>query len=149
MTSWERSRFIPWTHLNNVSAPEYESSKEHVYRSLNREASKEKEASTHKISGGADEFVPPEVLSKKKGLLKGVEYNTPDLLRAVAFGGCIGSITGAVFGFMDGMRTAGESTILKNASNICPICRSTYKIRFFITIKLIKYNTLIYDQRVS
>ena len=118
MTSWERSRFIPWTHLNNVSAPEYESSKEHVYRSLNREASKEKEASTQKGNGGADEFVPPEVLSKKKGLLKGVEYNTPDLLRAVAFGACIGSITGAVFGFMDGMRTAGESTILKNASNM-------------------------------
>jgi len=123
MTSWERSRFIPWTHVSNVSAPEYETSKEHVYRSLNKEASKEKEQQTssslQRRKGEQNEFVPPEVQSQKKGkgLFKGVDYETPDLLRSMAFGGCIGSITGAVFGFMDGMRTAGESAILKNASN--------------------------------
>ena len=33
-------------------------------------------------------------------------------------GGCIGAITGSVFGFMDGMRTAQENAIIKNASNM-------------------------------
>jgi hypothetical protein len=29
-----------------------------------------------------------------------------------------GAITGSVFGFMDGLRTAGESKVLQNASNM-------------------------------
>lgn len=41
-----------------------------------------------------------------------------DLLRQAALGGCIGTITGSVFGFMDGMRTAGESSVLQKASNV-------------------------------
>ena len=36
----------------------------------------------------------------------------------LAVGGCIGAITGTVFGFMDGMRTAQENPIIKNASNM-------------------------------
>jgi len=118
MTSWDRSRFIPWSRLQDVSAPEYENAKEHLYRKLNKEAAKEKEALSGNIQQGSNEFVPPEVQKKKSGLLRGVDYNTPDLIRSMAFGGSIGSITGAVFGFMDGMRTAGESPILKKASNM-------------------------------
>lgn len=127
MTSWDRSRFIPWTRIGDVSGPEYDSAKERVYRSLNKEATKEKER-TEAIKNGTLQsnensgFVPPEVQAeterKKKGMLKGVEYSTPDLLRSVAFGASIGSITGAVFGFMDGMRSAGDSPILKKASNM-------------------------------
>ena len=45
-----------------------------------------------------------------------VPFDTGDLLKMAAFGGTIGSITGAVFGFMDGMRTAGESVVLQKAS---------------------------------
>ena len=41
MTSWDRSRFIPWSRLQDVSAPEYENAKEHLYRKLNKEAAKE------------------------------------------------------------------------------------------------------------
>ena len=40
------------------------------------------------------------------------------LVRQAAFGGCLGAITGGVFGFMDGMRTAGQSPILQKASNM-------------------------------
>lgn len=40
------------------------------------------------------------------------------MFKQMAFGACIGGITGSVFGFMDGMRTAGESPVLKNASNM-------------------------------
>eukprot|EP01083_Nonionella_stella_P095855 269241_1 len=145
MSSWERSRYIPWSRIPDVTGTEYDSSKERVYRLLAKEASQEKARLENKqngieetstVGGGsgsaAGGFVPPEmqdqsgsgsgvagtITTKKKGLLQGVDYNTPDLLRSVAFGSCIGAITGAVFGFMDGMRSVQESAILKNTSNM-------------------------------
>mmetsp|Transcript_4228 Transcript_4228/g.6189 ORF Transcript_4228/g.6189 Transcript_4228/m.6189 type:complete len:226 (+) Transcript_4228:119-796(+) len=141
MSSWERSRYIPWSRIPDVTGTEYDSSKERVYRLLTKEANEEKARLENKqkgieetttVGGGsaAGGFVPPEmqvqsgsgaagtIITKKKGLLQGVEYNTPDLMRSVAFGACIGSITGAVFGFMDGMRAVQESAILKNTSNM-------------------------------
>mmetsp|Transcript_18610 Transcript_18610/g.27913 ORF Transcript_18610/g.27913 Transcript_18610/m.27913 type:complete len:214 (-) Transcript_18610:632-1273(-) len=128
--SWERSRFIPWSRIQDVSGPDgYESQKEKVYRALAREATREKDLLEHsknnasQATPNAQSFVPPEVLAqqaqKKKGLFNsGVDYSTPDLVRTLAFGGCIGAITGSVFGFMDGMRTAQESSIIKNTSNM-------------------------------
>jgi len=133
MSSWERSRYIPWSRLNEVSGGNFETEKERVYRSLQRDLSKEQEGGNkgkegkQQIKSGNDDgsFVPPEVRHdssahqqrKKTGLFRGVDYTTPDLLRNAAFGGCIGSITGVTFGFMDGMRTASDSTVLRNASN--------------------------------
>lgn len=52
------------------------------------------------------------------GLKSAVPYTHTDLLRNVAFGCTIGSMTGAVFGFMDGMRSAQDSAVLKRASNV-------------------------------
>lgn len=46
-----------------------------------------------------------------------IPFKWGELFKNAAFGGCIGSITGAVFGFMDGMRMAGQSDLLKNSSN--------------------------------
>jgi len=135
MSSWDRARYIPWSKLPAVSSTDegYDTQKERVFRSLQKEANREKELlgqSSSKAGGetqtkGQDHqggFVPPEIAEsrKKKGGLfnSGVDYETPDLLRALAFGGCIGSITGSVFGFMDGMKTASENKMLKNASNM-------------------------------
>ncbi len=102
--SWERSRFIPWSKIPDVSGPDgYESQKEKVHRALAREAAKEKEllensknkkntASETTLDGDPNPtFVPPEVLAqqakKKKGLFNsGVDYSTPDLVRTIAFG---------------------------------------------------------------
>jgi hypothetical protein len=36
----------------------------------------------------------------------------------ISVGGCVGAITGTVFGFMDGMKTGQENKIIKNASNM-------------------------------
>jgi hypothetical protein len=120
MTSWERSRFIPWTRLSDVSVPEYEHAKEQVYRSLNRDAIKEKDnLSVNIVKKGGDlsqangTHVSNVAGVKSSSTRNDVVYNTPDLVRSLAFGASIGSITGAVFGFMDGMRSAGESKILK------------------------------------
>lgn len=103
--SWERSRYIPWSRIGDVSGPDgYESQKERVHRSLAKEANREKdflEKSKKQSLTGSDmdvdtmntpiTFVPPEVLAqqsqKKKGLFNsGVDYTTPDLIRTLAFG---------------------------------------------------------------
>jgi len=129
MSSWDRTRYIPWSKLPAVSSTEesYDTQKERVFRSLQKEANREKESLSHskgekQLKRQDDQgIVPPEIVEsrKKKGLFNsGVEYETPDLLRSLAFGGCIGSITGSVFGFMDGMKTASENKMLKNASNM-------------------------------
>ena len=120
MSSWDRVRFVPWTRIEDVSGKEYEDEKERVFRSLQREATKQVQ---EEKDGGAKNndslFVPPELMEQKRKqeLKNTLEFSTPDLVRSIAFGSCIGSITGAVFGFMDGMRSASESSVLKNASN--------------------------------
>jgi len=104
MSSWDRTRYIPWSKLPAVSSTEesYDTQKERVFRSLQKEANREKESLSHskgekQLKRQDDQgIVPPEIVEsrKKKGLFNsGVEYETPDLLRSLAFGGCIGSIT--------------------------------------------------------
>lgn len=101
--SWERSRSIPWSRIRQ-DAPDPDAYKAQVFRDLQREAMQEEPAT----DASADDAT----------VYKAVPYSTGDLLKSAAFGACIGSITGAVFGFMDGMRTAGESTVLQKASNV-------------------------------
>ncbi len=107
--SWERSRFIPWSKLDIVSGNDgYESQKERIFRTLQKEANREKELLERSKSQGLTAvagiednssngghviptFVPPEVLAqqnqKEKGLFNsGVDYSTPDLIRSLAFG---------------------------------------------------------------
>jgi hypothetical protein len=127
MSAWERSRFIPWDRIplpdTRARAPgeapplSLEDEKERVLRRLHQEAARASEvkstqeavAATTSSDGDA---VTTSALSTK------VQYSHMDLLKQAAFGGCIGTITGAVFGFMDGMRTAGESPMLQKASNM-------------------------------
>lgn len=115
MSSWDRARYIPWSRIPSVSADEYERDKEAVYKSLNWEASQEMKLKEKAVKG--EGFVPPEVKEKKGFFDSKVAFTTPDFLRSVAFGATIGSISGAMFGFMDGIRTAQESSVLKKASN--------------------------------
>ena len=46
-----------------------------------------------------------------------IPYSHMDLARNAAFGVTLGSITGSLFGFLDGMKSVGESTVLQKASN--------------------------------
>lgn len=95
--SWERSRYIPWSRIEEVSGPDsYESQKDRLYRTLQKEANKEKDLleNSKKQQQSSDvnsSFVPPEVIAeeskKKKGLFNsGVDFSTPDLVRTFAFG---------------------------------------------------------------
>mmetsp|Transcript_19632 Transcript_19632/g.25745 ORF Transcript_19632/g.25745 Transcript_19632/m.25745 type:complete len:209 (+) Transcript_19632:32-658(+) len=121
--SWERSRHLPWTHIP-ISGENYERQKEQIVRQLEREASEASKQKEKQMQSGNDQGHIEEQQQKQQGetnsssWLKGQPYLTSNLLKSAAFGGCIGSITGAVFGFMDSMRTAGDSAVLKKASNV-------------------------------
>lgn len=90
--------------LGEAPAVDLDTRKERIFRELQRPATTPVEDVNEDESAGIKTETIP--------------YSHMDLLRQAAFGGCIGSITGAVFGFMDGMRTAGESPVLQKASNI-------------------------------
>lgn len=139
-SAWERSRRIPWSRLDQTPAPagesiNYEAQRERIVSSLAREralaeqeylASLREKKHTESNSDGlavtttAMSTAEPQTSTTAKKLLSwntAIPYSTADLIRQTAFGVCMGSITGAVFGFMDGIKQAGESDVLKKASN--------------------------------
>eukprot|EP00566_Odontella_aurita_P021985 CAMPEP_0113545466 /NCGR_PEP_ID=MMETSP0015_2-20120614/11275_1 /TAXON_ID=2838 /ORGANISM="Odontella" /LENGTH=229 /DNA_ID=CAMNT_0000445831 /DNA_START=37 /DNA_END=726 /DNA_ORIENTATION=+ /assembly_acc=CAM_ASM_000160 len=144
MSSWERSRYIPWSRAQQAQTGDptqedvdLDTQKERVFRQLAREAAREEDDARRKKKGlvdgdgdvdasaessgsagdgDGDDGGPP-AHNTVLGFKSSVPYRFEDLLRNVAFGGTIGSITGSVFGFMDGMKSAGDSSVLKKASN--------------------------------
>lgn len=103
MSSWDRSRSIPWS-LIRQDASDPDAYKEQVFKTLQKQMMEQ----SHESEGGVD--------LQQQEVSNGVAYSTENLLKMTAFGGTIGAITGAVFGFMDSMRTAGESAVLQKAS---------------------------------
>jgi hypothetical protein len=115
MSSWDRSRHIPWSRIPQDGS-DLGTKKERIFRDLNREADQQQKANnTVQATPSADGSTASE---RQQITNNKVTFRWPDLFKSAAFGGCIGSITGTVFGFMDGMRTAGQSDVLKNASNM-------------------------------
>mmetsp|Transcript_4578 Transcript_4578/g.10239 ORF Transcript_4578/g.10239 Transcript_4578/m.10239 type:complete len:227 (+) Transcript_4578:170-850(+) len=141
MSSWERTRYVPWALVQQsptaAEAEDPDSEKERIFRQLRRDAAQEEAAaakakagdqqddasssSSTSPSSSSVELVGASAYGAKPtvfGLKSAVPYTHTDLLRNVAFGCTIGSMTGAVFGFMDGMRSAQDSAVLKRASNV-------------------------------
>jgi hypothetical protein len=133
MSSWERSRFIPWDRIplpdTRVRQPgeapplPLDDARERILRQLQRESLIVSER-TVDVASPSTSTTPSSTIQQSESIATTqldeakVVYSHMDLLRQAAFGGCIGTITGSVFGFMDGMRTAGESPVLQKASNI-------------------------------
>lgn len=81
----------------------------------------------------------------------GRPYQTSDLLRNVAFGGTIGSITGMCFGFMDSIRSAQSSDLLKSASRSAQgkfVFQGTYRSGMFFGAFFGAFHTVKYGVRV-
>mmetsp|Transcript_3813 Transcript_3813/g.5592 ORF Transcript_3813/g.5592 Transcript_3813/m.5592 type:complete len:215 (-) Transcript_3813:27-671(-) len=126
MSSWDRSRRIPWSRLNQTyppgEAPDHEKEREQILRSLEKErslvANQAEEMRKARKQGNTptDNNNTSSTESSMESYFDGVPYRTPDLLKNIAFGGFMGSLTGAVFGFMDGMKQAGDSKMLQRAS---------------------------------
>jgi hypothetical protein len=101
--------------------------KERIFRRLKREADQqERELQEAKAQSGSDPSntitnkAPQSSASASATGLFNTQYQFKwiDLFKNAAFGGTIGTVTGSVFGFMDGMRTAQQSEVLMNASNM-------------------------------
>ena len=138
MSSWERSRYIPWDRIplpdtrirqpGEASPLPLDDERERIMRKLHREAALlpsevEKENKVIEADESSMKSTNLTGTAAASSALNNTDctkvlYSHADLLRQAAFGGCVGTITGCVFGFMDGMRTAGESPILRNASNM-------------------------------
>jgi hypothetical protein len=121
MSAWERARYIPWSRIPQ-SSENLEAQKERIFRDLQK-VTIEDELRSHdrKPSVAEDGTIETATTTQQQQQKKGfseVPFSSMVLLRQAAFGCCIGSLTGAVFGFMDSMRTAGESQVLQKASNV-------------------------------
>jgi hypothetical protein len=119
MSSWERARYIPWDRIPE-DGTDLDSKKERIFREIQRETIQDElmhqERHAVEPTGGGSGQEAAAGITKTK-----IPYSGMELVRQAAFGGCIGSITGAVFGFMDGMRSAGESKVLLKASNMAKV----------------------------
>jgi len=145
-----------------------------VWRDLSREAANEQqeldnakvslnntaESSSGESSSGAEtqqsssqQQTTSTIGKEEKNFLGyvGRPYQTPDLLRNIAFGATIGSITGMCFGFMDSIKSASSSELLKSASRSAQgkfVFQGTYRSgmafgAFFGAFHTIKYATRV------
>jgi len=170
MSSWDRTRLIPWSRATQVASPslanpskeDVELNRERVFRDLSREAAdeaKEKDEA-RKRSKLDDDSTSSDVATQQTTKDKpevnflgfqGRPYQTSDLLRNTAFGATIGSITGMCFGFMDSMRSATSSSLLKSASRSAQakyIFQGSYRSGMFFGVFFSAFHTIKYGVRV-
>eukprot|EP00980_Cylindrotheca_fusiformis_P011079 scaffold2551_cov113-Cylindrotheca_fusiformis.AAC.18 len=117
MSSWERARFIPWSRIPQDGA-DLSDKKERILREMQREADRQEKELEQKLKKGSSSPILDGDASSQEITEYKVPFRWGELFKNAAFGGTIGAITGCVFGFMDGMRTAGQSDVLANASNM-------------------------------
>jgi hypothetical protein len=95
--------------------------KERIFRQLQREADRQQKEREERRQISMDNTAASgqdQTSTTSSTLQTGISFRWGDLFKSAAFGGCIGAITGSVFGFMDSMRLAGQSEVLKNASDM-------------------------------
>ena len=207
MSSWDRSRLIPWSRVIPVAPTTLPSGelnpvtenvdlmRERIWRDLAREASEydrqqrellvandnddntsdnnndTRRNSPHDdVTTGANEnMLPPATTttassssSTQKSNNKppeevnflgyvGRPYQTSDLFRNVAFGATIGSITGMCFGFMDSIRLAQSSDLLKVVSKSAQgkfVFQGTYRSGMFFGVFFGAFHAVKFGTRV-
>eukprot|EP00532_Pseudo-nitzschia_australis_P009598 CAMPEP_0168242206 /NCGR_PEP_ID=MMETSP0140_2-20121125/23272_1 /TAXON_ID=44445 /ORGANISM="Pseudo-nitzschia australis, Strain 10249 10 AB" /LENGTH=217 /DNA_ID=CAMNT_0008177243 /DNA_START=9 /DNA_END=662 /DNA_ORIENTATION=- len=130
MSSWDRARFIPWSKIPS-DPTNLSDQKERIVRDIQREADRQEKArleEQRRLKSSPSSSPPLDGASASLGggedasstaiaQPRGIPFKWGEVFKNAAFGGCIGSITGCVFGFMDGMKMASQSDVLKNSSN--------------------------------
>lgn len=119
MSSWERSRHIPWSKIPHGHAESLQIDKERIFRQLQKEADQQERSLQEASKSGGAQVATTLQKEQEGGMFTSTyTFKWGELFKNAAFGGTIGAITGSVFGFMDGMRTAQQSDVLMNASNV-------------------------------
>ena len=128
MSSWDRARFIPWSRIPS-DPTNLSDQKERIVRDIQREADRQEKAQweeQRRLKSSSPSPSPSPLGGKDASSIAiaggttssaSVPFKWGEVFKNAAFGGCIGSITGCVFGFMDGMKMASQSDVLKNSSN--------------------------------
>lgn len=189
MSSWDRSRSIPWSRAIPVApatpsgdVEDVDLLKERIWRDLSWEAAQEEKerneqrelklaAAKQQQTSGESSVVSTlannndaqhnsmqqsssttdsDVEKNFLGFV-GRPYLTSDLLKNAAFGATIGSITGMCFGFMDSIRSASSSTVLKSASRSAQgkfVFQGTYRSGMFFGAFFSVFHTVKYATRV-
>jgi len=165
MSAWERARNIPWDKIPSDGS-NLDEQKERIFRELQRETiedelrlqDKRLQIQQQDDQHGDGMAAVTKDSTTKQGSAKpffqtAIPYSNMELLRQAAFGGTIGSITGAVFGFMDGMRTAASdtNTVLTKASNSAKarfIFQGTSRSAFLFGAFFGGFHVLKYSTRV-
>jgi len=119
--SWERTRSIPWSRVQQEVNETPEAQRERIWKEMRHERiQNEEQEQIHQGVTTTSEMNQKTFQDNRKTNmfgLKGQPFVMGDCFKQALFGTTLGSITGAAFGFMDGMRQAGESSVLKKASN--------------------------------
>ena len=149
--------------LVNPTKEDVELNRERVFRDLAREAADEaklieerkKSNDDASSSDGAPNNSQQQTSQEEQEVnilgFAGRPYQTADLLRNAAFGATIGSITGLCFGFMDSMRSATSSSLLKSASRSAQakyIFQGSYRSGMFFGGFFSVFHTIKYGVRV-
>ena len=107
MSSWERARNIPWDRIPQ-DGTDLEDQKERIFRQLQRESIEvelqQQERHQNLPTTGEEGEAAESTINSSQEQQK-FPYSNMELFRQAAFGGCIGTITGGVFGMLDGMST--------------------------------------------
>ena len=197
MSSWDRTRLIPWSRAIPVApatasgeTEDIDLTKERIWRDLSWEAAQEEKelkeqrqlkvaaAAAVKQSGESSEsnsFANTTIHAQHDNIQQhtsttintsstesdeveknflgfvGRPYQTSDLLKNAAFGATIGSITGMCFGFMDSIRSASSSSVLKSASRSAQgkfVFQGTYRSGMFFGAFFGAFHTIKYGARV-
>jgi hypothetical protein len=189
MSSWDRSRTIPWSRAipvtpatpNGDVEQDVDLLKERIWRDLSWEAAqeekerKEQQRELNVAAGVGESSVSTSTVANinndaqhnilqqsststdsnevEKNILGfvGRPYLTSDLLKNGAFGATIGSITGMCFGFMDSIRSASSSTVLKSASRSAQgkfVFQGTYRSGMFFGAFFSVFHTAKYATRI-
>ena len=165
MSAWDRSQSIPWSRIEQNGEDSPEKHREKVWRELKREALLEQEQlkqqnnsndpkNTFSNVNSMTDSINAENTKKKTNILgfQGQPFVTGDCFKQTLFGLTLGSITGGIFGFMDGMRQAGESTILKKASNQAKakfLFQGTTRSSMLFGVFFGSFHTIRYGVRVA
>lgn len=152
MSSWDRARFVPWSRIPKDTWEDVESQKERIFRELQRETIEDELKQQERQQVDPTEAADEQSQTSLTSMRTKIPFSSMELLRQAAFGGCIGSVTGAAFGFMDGMRTTGESQLLQKASNAAKgryLLQGTTRSATMFGVFFGGYHVLKYGLRVT
>lgn len=81
--SWDRSRAIPWSKLNQAPGVDSDAHKEEIFREMAQERMLQEHSEQQAVEGADD-------TQDNAGVPQGIPFSAMEMGKQAAFGGCIG-----------------------------------------------------------